>query len=440
MQRWGLAHEAEPDAKARELVNYLVAVCRPDGQHWTNERVVVFTEYRDTQRWLAGLLRQHGIDAPRLALLHGGIGPDEREQLRLAFQADPAEHPVRILVATDAASEGIDLQNHCHWLVNYDIPFNPNRLEQRIGRVDRYGQRHAPDIRHFVGTGWRHAVDSYEADLEFLSRVATKVARMEADLGPVNAVLADAVQRRMLGEIVDLDVDAAGGQPGVRTPELPVDRDVRQQVVRLREQLDRTVADLGITPHAIRRVVGTALELARQQPLRPHLDERHAAEGLFDVAPLTGSWERATAGLTEKLEVDDRTPRQLPVTFDPETALDRRNSHHAALPQRPRTEKEARRPYRARSADRASCVYIGGVAVRRVRLLLMSAEREELRQLVERLPDEEVPAVLVEVRRRVVPAVERSWPPAFFGAGRAGRGDVAGRVEEILSEGFGRQA
>lgn len=321
MERWALAHEAEPDAKARELINYLTAVCKPDGRHWTNERVVVFTEYRDTQRWLASLLRQEGLDEPYLAQLHGGMGGDEREQLRLAFQADPTEHKVRILLATDAASEGIDLQNHCHRLVNFDIPFNPNRLEQRIGRVDRYGQRHAPDIRHFVGTGWKHAVDSYEADLEFLSRVATKVARMEEDLGPVNAVLADAVQRRMLGQFVDFDVDAAGST--MKAPELPVESDVRRQVVRLREVLDKTVDDLGINPPAIHRVVSTALELARQQPLRPHIDQRYADDRLFDVPPLTGSWERATGGLTEKLETLDRPPRQLPVTFDAEAARGR---------------------------------------------------------------------------------------------------------------------
>ncbi len=319
MERWALAHDAEPDAKARELITYLAAVCRPDGKHWTNERVVVFTEYRDTQRWLAGLLRQEGLDEPHLAQLHGGMAGDEREQLRLAFQADPTEQPVRILLATDAASEGIDLQNHCHRLVNFDIPFNPNRLEQRIGRIDRYGQKHVPDIRHFVGTGWKHAVDAYEADLEFLARVARKISQMEGDLGPVNAVLADAVQRRMLGERVDLDVETV--RP--TAPGLPVETDVRHQVVRLREVLDKTVEDLDITPAAVLRVVSTALGLARQQPLRPHTDERFGDERLFDVPPLTGSWERATVGLTEKLETADRPPRQLPVTFDAEAARGR---------------------------------------------------------------------------------------------------------------------
>ena len=316
MKRWADRHEARADAKASELLTYLEAVCRPD-QHWTNERVVVFTEYRDTQLWLADLLRQRGMDAPHVALLHGGVDGDDREQLRLAFQADPTEHPVRILLATDAASEGIDLQNHCHRLVNYDIPFNPNRLEQRIGRVDRYGQKTPPDIRHFVSTGWRTTADPFENDLEFLSRVARKVITMKADLGSVNAVLADAVQRRMVGGHVTLDVDATES-----TADLPVDKDVKGQVRALQATLADTVDQLGITPAAIHRVVSTALDLARQQPLRSHIDDKKIDDRLYDVPPLTGSWERAAAGLTEKLQHKGRTPRQRPVTFDAAAAAD----------------------------------------------------------------------------------------------------------------------
>jgi hypothetical protein len=70
----------------------------------------------------------------------------------------------------------------------------------------------------------------------------------------------------------------------------------------------------------------------------------------------------------------------------------------------------------------------------------MSSERDELRRLVEGLPEEEVPAVLAEVRRHIVPVAARPWPPAFFGAGRGTRSDVAARAEEILDEGFGRPA
>lgn len=317
MRAWAQTYDSAPDTKARELINYLKAVCRPD-KDWTNERVVVFTEYRDTQRWLDDLLRQEGLGGERLAILHGGIDTAEREQLRQAFQKEPSEHRVRILLATDAASEGIDLQNHCHRLVNYDIPFNPNKLEQRIGRVDRYGQQRIPQIYHFVGTGWEHQVDSYEADLEFLARVAKKVGQMEEDLGAVNAVLATAVQRRMLGDLPDYDVERAG-----RTvpDHVPADADVGEQVSKLRVNLDETVRELGITPDAVHRVVATALDLAGQQPLTHHRDEKHLAAGLHEVQPLTGSWERASAGLVEKLRVKDRAPRQRPITFDPAVTL-----------------------------------------------------------------------------------------------------------------------
>ncbi|MEV6603542.1 DISARM system SNF2-like helicase DrmD [Kutzneria sp. NPDC051319] len=323
MRDWALAQEAQPDAKAAELIKFLRQLCKP-GRHWTVDRVVVFTEYRDTQLWLANLLRQEGLAGDRLALLHGGMSTDEREQLRLAFQKDPTQHPVRIMIATDAAGEGIDLQKYCHQLINYDIPFNPNKLEQRIGRIDRYGQTQTPQIWHFVGTGWEGAVDTYEADLEFLSRVAKKVGEVEADLGAVNAVLADAVQRRMLGKDAEFDIESAGSGKD----RVPAESKVREQVRRLRDSLEATVAELGITPARVERVVGTALRLARQQALRPHSDEKCLAHGMFDVPTLTGSWTRATAGLTEKLQVTEtrrreEPARQLPITFDAEVARGR---------------------------------------------------------------------------------------------------------------------
>ena len=61
---------------------------------------------------------------------------------------------MRILLATDAASEGIDLQRHCHRLIHYEIPWNPNRMEQRNGRIDRHGQRPEPLVYHFVAKGF----------------------------------------------------------------------------------------------------------------------------------------------------------------------------------------------------------------------------------------------------------------------------------------------
>ena len=108
---------------------------------------------------------------------------EDRERIRARFAEDPAKEPVRVLVATDAAGEGIDLQAHCHRMVNFDIPFNPSRLEQRIGRIDRYGQRFAPEVRYFAPVS---ETGLYAGDLGFLRRIALKVGTVAADLGSVN--------------------------------------------------------------------------------------------------------------------------------------------------------------------------------------------------------------------------------------------------------------
>lgn len=325
MERWALTHEAAPDSKAETLIRELKAICRPDGKRWTNERVVVFTEYRDTQEWLYDLLQQEELtDGGRVERLHGGLSAEERERIRLGFQTDPSREDgkVRILLATDAAGEGIDLQNHCHRLINYDIPFNPNKLEQRIGRIDRWGQKHDPEITHFIGAGWQQAqAGSYEADLEFLSRVAKKVARMEHDLGSVNAVLADAVQRRMTGDTAPVDIENARPKPikGRRTGgEVAPEQNVTAQTKRLADQYDETVTALGLTPANVKRVVDTALALDNQPPLLPSTFRAEDFEpgDLFEVQPLSGSWERATRGLAHKL----REGEQRPLTFSPSVA------------------------------------------------------------------------------------------------------------------------
>ena len=118
--------------------------------------MIIFTEYLATQNWLMDVLAGNGYGgADRLMTLYGGMDTDAREAVKAAFQASPDVSPVRILLATDAASEGIDLQNHCHLMVHTEIPWNPNRLEQRNGRIDRFGQ-HASEvlIHHFVGAGY----------------------------------------------------------------------------------------------------------------------------------------------------------------------------------------------------------------------------------------------------------------------------------------------
>jgi hypothetical protein len=317
---WVEEYGQDSDAKARALLAYLTDVCKdgnPEGK-WNDERVVVFTEYRDTQRWLADLLERYGLaDGGRLELLYGGMDEDDRERIKEDFQKPPGLHPVRILLATDTASEGIDLQDHCHRLVNYDIPFNPNRLEQRAGRIDRYGQKHRPEIRHFVGSHWEKAPPhSADADLEFLTRIAIKVATMRDDLGSVNPVLAAAVERRMLGRSdPTFYIDAVQPKSIVREA-LKMERQLREEADRLRATLAESAQELHSTPPDVERVVRVGLALGRQSPLTPEIDERSEAR-VWRVPPLTGSWSRTTAGLT------DRDYGQRRISFDASIAASR---------------------------------------------------------------------------------------------------------------------
>jgi superfamily II DNA or RNA helicase len=314
LHTWANRHAEPADAKAMALVEVIEGVCRPGGA-WGGERIIVFTEYLDTLRWLAGILDARGLGGVRLGLLYGGMDVRARDRLKAAFQADPTRDPVRILLATDAASEGIDLQRHCHRVVNYDIPFNPNRLEQRIGRVDRFGQSHPVEVLHFVGSGWESAAaGSYEADLEFLSRVATKVAAERRDLGSVNPVLAAAVEARMLGRPVMTDPTSVAPSP-VAT--LRAEEDLRTSIAQIRTQLDESVARLHVAPANVRRVVDVALSLAGQPPL-VDLDPTTHGTGLVAPPSLRGGWERTVEGLADPL---DGTLR--PLTFDPAVAAGR---------------------------------------------------------------------------------------------------------------------
>src|SRR5581483_1707177 len=103
---WGERASAQLDSKAAELVRWLDSVVRPEGQ-WNDERVIIFTEYRDTQKWLHDHLAARGFkEQGRLELLYGAQDPEEREAVKAAFQYDPKQSSVRILLATDAASEG----------------------------------------------------------------------------------------------------------------------------------------------------------------------------------------------------------------------------------------------------------------------------------------------------------------------------------------------
>jgi len=309
LRDWGLSYEGKPDSRLGALLGFLDVVCRPDDQHWMNERVVVFTEYAHTVEWLERVLRQHGY-ADRLAVIEGSTPPEDREYIRSQFTEDPAKESVRVLLATDAAGEGIDLQAYCHRLVNFDIPFNPSRLEQRIGRIDRYGQPQTPLVYHFVP---EKESSTYSADIGFMSRVARKVANVEQDLGSVNQVIGDEIQRHF-GQREPAKRKAKGVDSNeVINQTLAGGLELNARLTELEQGYDASRSDMHLEPANLHRVVETALRINHQLPLAPNYEFAQDTEAdIFDVPALTAGWRDTTKGLYSTL----RPEVARPITFD----------------------------------------------------------------------------------------------------------------------------
>lgn len=303
---WASGYQSRPDSRLNALVDKLDAVCRPDGKTWMNERVVVFTEYADTLEWIVSVLRQRGY-GKRLAVIRGSTSADEREDIRARFNDSPSEEDVRVLVATDAAGEGIDLQTYCHRLVNFDVPFNPSRLEQRVGRIDRYGQCETPEVYYLKPDG-RNGL--YSGHQDFLERLAHKIATERQDLGSVNPLIDEEITAHFLGRN-RRKASARGHDEKAIDSALAGSSKLNQQLTALaRGYEDRKIA-MHLTPEAGRRVVDEALRMTHQ-PLLENVGSEDTDADVFSVPDLNRSWQDAVAGLDTRLR-----PGELrPVTFD----------------------------------------------------------------------------------------------------------------------------
>jgi len=185
------------ESKLHRLRRFLAAAGEP---------AIVFTEYRDTLTRIAGVL--DGLDC---VLLHGGMTPTERKHATERFTNGPAE----VLLATDAASEGLNLHQRCRLVINLDLPWTPIRLEQRVGRIDRLGQPRVVHAVHFVGRG------SSEADV--LEQLIARDERARASLDAIVRLSAQDVANMVMDRqttapraIVEPDVTGVGITPHLR--------------------------------------------------------------------------------------------------------------------------------------------------------------------------------------------------------------------------------
>ena len=254
------------DARFDSLVGLIERLLRADGEFRDDERLIVFTEYKTTLDYLARRLRDR-YPADRVLTLFGTGGPDGmdevgRESVKAAFN-DPASQ-VRILVATDAASEGLNLHRTARYLLHYDCPWNPSRLEQRNGRLDRYGQARDVTVHHFVS--------DTDADLNFLDHVIRKADEIREDLGSVNEVFDRAVHRRLIqGEetgavTTDLDrgIDAGRGSAALEIDgtAAAVAEDEAHRVVFL----DEMATEIDFDDRALRDTLEAALAIPTGRP------------------------------------------------------------------------------------------------------------------------------------------------------------------------------
>ncbi|MEL6814956.1 MAG: DISARM system SNF2-like helicase DrmD [Cyanobacteria bacterium J06598_3] len=294
----------QPDGRIEKLKGWIKENLCPNlgepGAQWTEKRVLIFTEYTDTKRYL-----QQQIEAvigeserahARIATFHGGIGDVQREQVKAAFNADPAAHPLRILIATDAAREGVNLQNYCADLFHFDVPWNPSRMEQRNGRIDRKLQK-ADLVRCY------YFVYPQRAEDRVLDVLVQKTKTIQEELGSLSPVVEKNVSKLLkqgiraseedslktaIAQSDTADLDSVEKQQ-VISEELEAIRERRQALLdqekQLQNILDASYKWLGFEDRHFRDAISASLEVLGAQSLTP-ISEKAARENLD-----TAQWE-----------------------------------------------------------------------------------------------------------------------------------------------------
>lgn len=291
------------DTKWRELDSILDHELMFDPQTRARRKIIIFTEPKDTLEYLAEKVRTR-LGAPEaVVVIHGGVAREQRRAAIAAFNDDPA---VRVLIANDAAGEGVNLQRGAHLMVNYDLPWNPNRLEQRFGRIHRIGQTEVCHLWNLV------AADTREG--EVYRRLLDKIEEARAALGGrVYDVLGELFEGRSLKDLL-VEAVRYGERPEVKARlfeavDHAVDRDAINRLVMerklssegmtatsvaaIRDEMDRAEARR-LQPRYIRAFFETAFErlggrMARREPGRfeitrvpPALRERDRLIGRGD--------------------------------------------------------------------------------------------------------------------------------------------------------------
>lgn len=332
MQRIAEQARGRPDAKARELVDWIrehlcpglppLGHARPAGApppRWNDRRLLVFTENREgTKRYLRAMLDAAIASTDRaeerIVTIDGLTRGPRRREIQRRFNTDPQEEPLRILLATDAAREGLNFQAHCTDLFHFDLPWNPGRIEQRNGRIDRKLQQ-APEVRcHYF-------VLPQRAEDRVLQVLVRKTETIKTELGSLSQVIDDAVERRLTKsgirhrdagrlarEIERADIDAERRRLVNEELEAARERrdDLKGQIARCRDLLQRSRHWVQFEENAFRDALSCSLEIAGAAPLQRTRSEDGGDVWTFPVLDGQTNADPSWAGTLDSL----RRPRR----------------------------------------------------------------------------------------------------------------------------------
>ena len=266
-------HSARADAR----VHWLIAWIKENlfsSRTWSGRRLLIFTEYEETRRWLERRLREAFSETDRaderIGVFTGATGAERRDEIKQAFNSDPDLEPLRILICTDAAREGINLQQFCSDLIHFDLPWNPSRLEQRNGRIDRKLQpAQRVHCRYFC-------YDQREEDV-VLDALVKKTETIRDELGSAGKVIEDRITQRLAeygigrrqASNLARAIASESNIEGAQRARLEMDDDERSRHARLLQEqtelsrsLERSRKRVGVEPRDLEHVAAVALSRA----------------------------------------------------------------------------------------------------------------------------------------------------------------------------------
>ena len=246
------------DTKWRELESILDAPEMFDPSTGVRRKILIFTEPKDTLEYLHQKIVARTGDPASVVVIHGGIPREARRAAIAAFNSDPV---VRVMIANDAAGEGVNLQRGAHLMVNYDLPWNPNRLEQRFGRIHRIGQTQVCHLWNLCASNTREG--------EVYTRLLEKLEEARRALGgKVYDVLGELFEGEALRDLL-VSAVRYGDSPEIRAELFKKVEGVVDVATINTLVTERKLTSEGMDPHAV-AAIRQEMERAQARRLQPH--------------------------------------------------------------------------------------------------------------------------------------------------------------------------